>query len=79
MTETTIKKLEMAILTGEMKPRERLVESELISKFNVKRFAVRKAIHELAHRGFVEVVPNKGRAGGRHLGQGSGRHLSRSE
>jgi DNA-binding GntR family transcriptional regulator len=58
--KTTTKKLEMAILTGELKPRERLIESELISKFNVKRFAVRKAIQELAHRGFVEVVPNKG-------------------
>jgi DNA-binding GntR family transcriptional regulator len=60
MTENTIRKLEMAILMGEIKPRERLVESELISRFNVKRFTVRKAIQELAHRGFVEVIPNKG-------------------
>lgn len=56
----TAKLLKMAILTGELKPRERLVESDLISKFNIKRFAVRKAIQELAHRGFVELVPNKG-------------------
>jgi DNA-binding GntR family transcriptional regulator len=54
------KLMEMAILTGELKPRERLVESELITKFNVKRFTIRKAIHELAHRGFVELTPNKG-------------------
>jgi DNA-binding GntR family transcriptional regulator len=58
--DVTCQRLEMAILTGELKPRERLVESELISKFRVKRFAVRKAIHELAHRGFVEITPNKG-------------------
>ena len=51
MTDQTIKRLEMAILTGEMKPRERLVESDLISRFNVKRFSVRKAIQELAYRG----------------------------
>ncbi len=50
----------MAILTGELKPRERLVESELIAKFNVKRFTIRKAIQELAHLGFVEFTPNKG-------------------
>ena len=50
----------MAILTGELKPRERLVESELIVKFNVKRFTIRKAIQELAHLGFVEFTPNKG-------------------
>jgi DNA-binding GntR family transcriptional regulator len=56
----TAKLLKMAILTGELKPRERLVESDLIFKFNIKRFAVRKAIQELAHQGFVELVPNKG-------------------
>ena len=60
MIEATIKRLEMAILTGELKPRERLIESELISRFNVKRFTVRKAIHELAHQGLVELTPNKG-------------------
>jgi len=60
MTDTMIKELEMAILTGELKPRERLVESELISRFNAKRFSVRKAIQELAHLGFVELTPNKG-------------------
>ena len=50
----------MAILAGELKPRERLVESELIAKFNVKRFTIRKIIQELAHLGFVEFTPNKG-------------------
>jgi DNA-binding GntR family transcriptional regulator len=60
MTDATVKKLEMAILTGQLKPRERLVESDLISRFNVKRASVRKAIQELAHQGFVELVPNKG-------------------
>jgi len=50
----------MAILTGELKPRERLVESELMAKFNVKRFTIRKAIQELTNLGFVEFTPNKG-------------------
>lgn len=58
--DSVCKIVEMAILTGELKPRERLVESELITKFNVKRFTIRKAIQELAHRGFVELTPNKG-------------------
>jgi DNA-binding GntR family transcriptional regulator len=53
-------RMAMAILTGELKPRERLVESELIAKFNVKRFTIRKVIQELAHLGFVEFTPNKG-------------------
>ncbi len=50
----------MAILTGELKPRERLIEAELIKKFKVKRFTVRKAIQDLVHLGFVEFTPNKG-------------------
>ena len=53
-------RMAMAILTGELKPRERLVESELMARFNVKRFTIRKAIQELAHLGFVEFTPNKG-------------------
>ncbi len=53
-------RMAMAILTSELKPRERLVESELIARFNVKRFTIRKAIQELAHLGFVEFTPNKG-------------------
>jgi DNA-binding GntR family transcriptional regulator len=60
MAETVLKALEMAILTGELKPRERLTESELVRRFKAKRFAVRKAIQELSHRGLVEVFPNKG-------------------
>jgi DNA-binding GntR family transcriptional regulator len=60
MPETVYKKLEMAILTGHLKPRERLVESEISSQLSVKRFAARKAIQELSQKGFVELIPNKG-------------------
>jgi len=45
---------------GRPEARERLVESELIAKYNVKRFTIRKVIQELAHLGFVELTPNKG-------------------
>jgi DNA-binding GntR family transcriptional regulator len=58
--DDTCNKISMAILMGELKPREHLVESELVSKFKVKRFTIRKAIQELAYRGFVELTPNKG-------------------
>jgi len=58
--ESVYKRLEMAILTGRLKPRERLVESEISSQLSVKRFAARKAIQELAQKGFVELIPNKG-------------------
>lgn len=60
MAETVLKALELAILTGELKPRERLTELELVRRFKAKRFAVRKAIQELSYRGLVELFPNKG-------------------
>jgi len=50
----------MAILTGRIKPRERLIEMELVSQLNASRFSIRKAIHELARKGLVEIIPNKG-------------------
>jgi len=59
-SDDACRKMAMAILTGELKPRERLVESDLIKKFDVKRFTIRKAIQELVHLGFVEFTPNKG-------------------
>ena len=60
MADTVYKKLKVAILTGNLKPRERLVETDLGSKLKVNRSEVRKAIQELAQKGFVELIPNKG-------------------
>jgi DNA-binding GntR family transcriptional regulator len=54
------KQLEMAILVGNIKPRERLVEMELSSRFKGSRFMIRKAIQELARKGLVEMIPHKG-------------------
>jgi DNA-binding GntR family transcriptional regulator len=59
-TDSIYKKLEIAILTGHLKPRERLVEMELASQLNVSRFTVRKAMQELAVKGLVEIIPNRG-------------------
>ncbi len=60
MPQSITQKLQFAIVTGQLKPRERLVESDLISRFNAKRFSIRKALQELAAKGLVEVTPNKG-------------------
>jgi len=59
-SDDTCRKIAMAILTGELKPRERLVESDLMKRFDAKRFTIRKAIQELSHLGFAEFIPNKG-------------------
>lgn len=60
MTDLVSKKLEMAILAGKLKPREHLVELELSSKLKVSRFHIRKAFHEIARKGLIELFPNRG-------------------
>jgi len=49
-----------AILTGEVSPGQRLVESELMETFGATRGSVRSAIDDLAAEGLVERIPNRG-------------------
>jgi DNA-binding GntR family transcriptional regulator len=52
--------LENAILTGELKPRERLVENDLASRLGVSRTPVREALRRLEDRGLVRILPHRG-------------------
>src|SRR5574341_233991 len=52
--------LENAILTGELKPRERLVESDLGARLGVSRTPVREALRRLEERGLVRILPHRG-------------------
>lgn len=54
------RQLEQDIALGRLKPRERLVEGELMLRFGVKRNAVRQALLELESMGVVLRPPNKG-------------------
>lgn len=49
-----------AIFSGELKPRERLVEAELSERYMVSRTPIREAIHNLAAVGLVHLEPYKG-------------------
>lgn len=49
-----------AILRGDLLPGERLLETDLIERLGVTRFAVRRAIQELAAEGLVEVRRHRG-------------------
>lgn len=48
------------ILARRVGPGERLVESELTSRFAVSRGSVREALRRLAAEGFIEHMPNRG-------------------
>jgi DNA-binding GntR family transcriptional regulator len=48
------------IVFGRLHPRERLVEFDLVSRFDCNRANIRDALNELAKLGLVEYVANKG-------------------
>jgi DNA-binding GntR family transcriptional regulator len=52
--------LEGAILTGELKPRERLVEQELAERLGMSRTPIREALRRLEERGLVRILPHRG-------------------
>lgn len=54
------KEIEEAILSGQLKPRERLVEMDLISQFGVSRTVIREALKRLEAKGLVRSTPYRG-------------------
>ena len=52
--------LENGILTGELKPRERLVENDLAARLGMSRTPVREALRRLEERGLVRILPHRG-------------------
>lgn len=52
--------LRQAILRGELKPGERLMEIQLANKLGVSRTPIREAMRKLENEGLVLMVPRKG-------------------
>ena len=52
--------LRKAILTGELKPGERLMEIHLANRLGVSRTPIREAIHKLEREGLVIMIPRRG-------------------
>ena len=52
--------LRQAILTGELKPGERLMEIHLANKLGVSRTPIREAIRKLELEGLVTMIPRRG-------------------
>ena len=55
-----VQRLEEEIALGVLSPRERLVEDDLLARFNVKRHVVRQVLAELELMGMVTRRPNRG-------------------
>ena len=58
--ETILPILEEDIIFGRLRPRERLVEDDIMKRFGVKRHVVRQALMRLESMGLVTRAPNKG-------------------
>jgi len=58
--EVVFEYLRNAILNGELKPGERLMEIALADQLGVSRTPVREAIRKLELENFVEMIPRKG-------------------
>jgi len=52
--------LRRAILKGELKPGERLMEMDLANRLGVSRTPIREAIHKLELEGLAVMIPRKG-------------------
>lgn len=60
LREVIFNTLREAIIVGELKPGERLMEVQLADKMGVSRTPVREAIRKLELDGLVEMLPRKG-------------------
>ncbi len=52
--------IEEAVLSGQFKPRERLIEMDLISRFGVSRTVIREALKRLEAKGLIRTTPYRG-------------------
>ena len=60
LRDVVFKTLRQAILTGELKPGERLMEIHLANRLGVSRTPIREAIRKLELEGLVTMIPRKG-------------------
>lgn len=58
--ESVATRLRHLILTRELRPGERLVQSELAGQLGVSRTPIREALHRLESDGLVKISPHKG-------------------
>ena len=60
--QAIMRALEADIVLGRLHPRERLVEDQLVARFDAKRHVVRQALAELDAVGLVKRAPARGAA-----------------
>jgi len=60
MFNKVLERVEMDILVGIYRPRERLIESEIMEKYQITRNATRNIFDKLMAKGFIKRIPDRG-------------------
>jgi DNA-binding GntR family transcriptional regulator len=60
LTEQAVESIRSSILSGDLSPGRLYTATELGQQLKVSRTPIREALNELARRGLVEIVPNRG-------------------
>jgi len=58
--QAVVQRLRHLILSGQLKPGQRLIQDELAARLGVSRTPIREALHNLAHEGLVTLSSYKG-------------------
>src|SRR4029077_5039821 len=59
MVDSITERLRKAIITGAIRPRERIRVTDLERKFDVSHIPIREALRRLQSEGFVEISPRR--------------------
>ena len=60
LRERIVEFIKDAVITGRLKPGERVPESEIAEKFGISRTPIREAFRQLETEGFLTMTPRKG-------------------
>jgi DNA-binding GntR family transcriptional regulator len=60
LAEEALSKIQEAIVSGDLRPNQRLIEVQLSQKFGMSRTPIREAIRRLQQTGYVTILPSGG-------------------
>src|SRR3954447_22937229 len=60
LRERILETIRDAILTGTLRPGEKVAEPELAERFGISRTPIREAFRQLESEGYLTVIPRKG-------------------
>ncbi len=60
LREAVVARLREAIISGQLKPGDRLIEAQIAKSLKVSRPSLREAMRQIEAEGLIEIVPNAG-------------------